>query len=81
MRPPSRHKDLPQGLDLPPNEQDDDVPSLDEDSDSLEEFEIGIQNARSANRGGHKKQMSSFDKNDCKSKTFQVNVPLSGAHT
>ena len=55
MRPPSRHKDLPQGLDLPPNEQDDDVPSLDEDSDSLEEFEIGIQNARSHNRGANKK--------------------------
>ena len=70
MRPPSRHKDLPQGLDLPPNEQDDDVPSLDEDSDSLEEFEIGIQNARSHNRGGNKKQMTSFEKSDSQAKTF-----------
>eukprot|EP00354_Favella_ehrenbergii_P001517 CAMPEP_0170458008 /NCGR_PEP_ID=MMETSP0123-20130129/5104_1 /TAXON_ID=182087 /ORGANISM="Favella ehrenbergii, Strain Fehren 1" /LENGTH=54 /DNA_ID=CAMNT_0010721979 /DNA_START=1965 /DNA_END=2129 /DNA_ORIENTATION=- len=46
MRPPSRHKELPQGLELPPNEQDEDIPSLDEDSDSLLEFEIGLQNAQ-----------------------------------
>ena len=45
MRPPSRHKELPQGLDLPPNDQEDDIPSVDEDSDSLLEFEIGLQNA------------------------------------
>ena len=45
MRPPSRHKDPPQnlGLDLPPD--DDDLPSLDEDSDSSDEFEIGIEKA------------------------------------
>lgn len=45
MRPPSRHKDPPQniGLDLPPDE--DDLPSLDEDSDSSDQFEIGIENA------------------------------------
>lgn len=45
MRPPSRHKDLPQGLDLPPGQTDtveDDIPSLDEDEDSEDEFEIGI---------------------------------------
>ena len=45
MRPPSRHKELPQNLELPPNEHEDDLPSLDEDFDSLEEFEIGIENA------------------------------------
>ena len=45
VRPPSRHKDPPQnvGLDLPPEE--DDLNSLDEDSDSSDEFEIGIENA------------------------------------
>lgn len=50
MRPPSRHKDPPQniGLDLPPNEEDD-LPSLDEDSDSSDEFEIGIENAGGLN--------------------------------
>jgi len=32
---------------LPPNEQEDDIPSLDEDSDSIDEFEIAIQNAKS----------------------------------
>lgn len=46
VRPPSRHKELPQGLELPPNEGEDDFPSLDEDEDSLDEFEIGIQNAQ-----------------------------------
>jgi len=48
MRPPSRHKELPQGLELPPQsngEPDEDIPSVDEDSDSLLEFEIGLQNA------------------------------------
>ena len=46
MRPPSRHKDPPQnqGLELPP-EAEEDIPSLDEDSDSQDEFEMGIQNA------------------------------------
>jgi len=63
MRPPSRHKDLPQGLELPPNEQEDDVPSLDEDSDSLDEFEIGIQNAQSQpKRNPIKKKITNFDK-------------------
>ena len=49
MRPPSRHKDPPQntGLELPPDE--DDLPSLDEDSDSSDEFEIGIENAGGLN--------------------------------
>ncbi len=44
IRPPSRHKDPPQnmGLDLP---SDQEVPSLDEDSGSSEEFEIGIAQA------------------------------------
>jgi len=42
MRPPSRHKELPQGLELPPQDQEEEIPSLDEDSDSLDEFEIGI---------------------------------------
>lgn len=44
MRPPSRAKDPPmsQGLDLP---DEDDLPSLDEDSDSSEEFEKGIAKA------------------------------------
>ena len=48
MRPPSRHKELPQGLELPPQsngEPDEDIQSVDEDSDSLLEFEIGLQNA------------------------------------
>jgi hypothetical protein len=46
MRPPSRHKDPPQntGLDLPDYDQDD-LPSLDEDSDSSEEFEIELARA------------------------------------
>ena len=45
IRPPSRHKDPPQnvGLDLPP--EDDDIHSLDEDSDSSDEFEIGLEKA------------------------------------
>jgi len=60
MRPPSRHKELPQGLELPPNDQEDDIPSLDEDSDSLDEFEIDIQNA-SAKRP-LKKSREAFEK-------------------
>jgi hypothetical protein len=46
LRPPSRHKDPPQntGLDLPDYDQDD-LPSLDEDSDSSEEFEIELAKA------------------------------------
>ena len=46
QRPPSRHKDPPQntGLDLPDYDQDD-LPSLDEDSDSSEEFEIELAKA------------------------------------
>ena len=40
---------------------DEDIPSLDEDDDSLDEFEIGIQNASSAKQTKQKhKQMSSF---------------------
>lgn len=71
MRPPSRQKDLPQGLDLPPNENgepDDDIPSLDADSDSLDEFEIGIQNAKPHPKRSGQKKMSSFGNNG---KTFQ----------
>lgn len=47
MRPPSRHKDPPQnqGLELPPPEAEEEIPTVDEDEDSLDEFEIGIQNA------------------------------------
>ena len=46
MRPPSRHRDPPlnTGLDLPETEQDD-LPSLDEDSDSSDEFEIELARA------------------------------------
>ena len=49
QRPPSRHKDPPQnqGLELPPD--DEDIPSLDEDSDSSDEFEIGIEKAGGVN--------------------------------
>lgn len=45
MRPPSRHKVPSQnvGLELPPD--DEDIPVLDEDSDSSDEFEIGIEKA------------------------------------
>lgn len=45
MRPPSRHKDPPQnlGLDLPDDAED--LPSLDEDSDTSEEFEIELARA------------------------------------
>ena len=80
MRPPSRHKDLPQGLELPPDEQEDgDNPSVDSDSDSLDEFEIGIQNAQSHPKRGGKKKMSSFEKRGGappQGKTFQPFVPL-----
>jgi len=33
-----------QGLDLPPD--DEEVPSIEDDSDSSDEFEIGIENAK-----------------------------------
>ena len=47
LRPPSRHKDPPLncGLDLPEDSAGDDLPSLDEDSDSSEEFEIELARA------------------------------------
>jgi len=82
MRPPSRHKDLPQGLELPPDDQDEgDDPVVDSDSDSLDEFEIGIQNAQVNPKrgGGGGKKMSSFEKRGGappQGKTFQPFVPL-----
>ena len=91
MRPPSRHKDLPQGLELPPDEQDDgEMPSVDSDSDSLDEFEIGIQNASKQNppagKRHSKKQMSSFEKRGgavvpSKNNTYPPFVPLNDPHT
>jgi hypothetical protein len=46
MRPPSRHNDptMNQGLDLP-NEEYFNPPFFDEDSDSSDGFEIGLQKA------------------------------------
>lgn len=73
MRPPSRHKDPPQnqGLELPP-EAEEDIPSLDEDSDSQDEFEMGIQNAAQVQQPRRaKKQMSSFEKSSLPKHTFQ----------
>ena len=81
MRPPSRHKDLPQGLDLPPNDEEGDIPSLDSDSDSLDEFEIGIQNAQSQPKGRGKKQMTSLDKRTANSKATYQPYPLNDQQT
>lgn len=63
VRPPSRQKDIPQGLDRKQNDDDNEelIPSFDEDSDSLDEFEIGIQNAQNQPKKGIKK-MTSFDR-------------------
>ena len=78
MRPPSRHKELPQGLDLPPADQEDDIPSLDEDSDSLLEFEIGLQNASAKRQTKKQGESDANDKRSPPRKTFQPFMPLSG---
>jgi hypothetical protein len=74
MRPPSRHKDPPQnlGLDLP--DDVDDLPSLEEDSDTSEEFEIELarasrhrpMNKKDSEKNGQQAALNAFPQ----SKTF-----------
>lgn len=74
IRPPSRHKDPPQniGLDLPPPDSDD-LPSIEDDSDSSDEFEIGIENAKGIDVNKRNKNASTSQQQGVPSKRKHQN--------